>query len=103
MGRGSWFGIVSLWVSRERPPGSYQRPVAWLERRRRLKSGLPRELSWRAPSMRSLRNGSYARSAPLARFRISCRASLDLLRKSGEFPVSNEELDETATTVYEGF
>jgi transposase len=28
---------------------------------------------------------------------------LDLLRKSGEFPVSNEELDETATTVYEGF
>jgi hypothetical protein len=27
---------------------------------------------------------------------------LDLLRKSGEFPVSNEELDETATTVYEG-
>ena len=28
--------------------------------------------------------------------------SLDLLRKSGEFPVSNEELDDTATTVYEG-
>jgi hypothetical protein len=28
--------------------------------------------------------------------------SLDLLRKSGEFPVSNEELDETATTVYKG-
>jgi hypothetical protein len=27
---------------------------------------------------------------------------VDLLRKSGEFPVSNEELDETATTVYEG-
>jgi hypothetical protein len=27
---------------------------------------------------------------------------MDLLRKSGEFPVSNEELDETATTVYEG-
>jgi hypothetical protein len=27
---------------------------------------------------------------------------LDLLRKSGEFPVSNEELDETATTVYKG-
>jgi hypothetical protein len=27
---------------------------------------------------------------------------LDLLRKSGEFPVSNEELDDTATTVYEG-
>jgi hypothetical protein len=26
-----------------------------------------------------------------------------LLRKSGEFPVSNEELDDTATTVYEGF
>jgi Family of unknown function (DUF5681) len=30
------------------------------------------------------------------------KAILDLLRKSGEFPVSNEELDETATTVYEG-
>jgi hypothetical protein len=28
--------------------------------------------------------------------------TLDLLRKSGEFPVSNEELDETATTVYKG-
>jgi hypothetical protein len=27
---------------------------------------------------------------------------VDLLRKSGEFPVSNEELDDTATTVYEG-
>jgi hypothetical protein len=27
---------------------------------------------------------------------------LDLLWKSGEFPVSNEELDDTATTVYEG-
>jgi hypothetical protein len=27
---------------------------------------------------------------------------VDLLRKSGEFPVSNEELDETATTVYKG-
>jgi GAF domain len=30
------------------------------------------------------------------------RGVVDLLRKSGEFPVSNEELDETATTVYEG-
>jgi hypothetical protein len=30
------------------------------------------------------------------------RRTLDLLRKSGEFPVSNEELDETATTVYKG-
>src|ERR1700680_4254956 len=28
--------------------------------------------------------------------------ALDLLRKSGEFPVSNEELNDTATTVYEG-
>jgi hypothetical protein len=27
---------------------------------------------------------------------------MDLLRKSGEFPVINEELDDTATTVYEG-
>jgi len=27
---------------------------------------------------------------------------LDLLRKSGEFPVSDEELDDAATTVYEG-
>src|ERR1700686_3217472 len=30
------------------------------------------------------------------------RSTLDLLRKSGEFPVSDEELDDTATTVYEG-
>ena len=30
------------------------------------------------------------------------RGKMDLLRKSGEFPVSNEELDDTATTVYEG-
>jgi hypothetical protein len=27
---------------------------------------------------------------------------LDLLRKSGEFPISYEELDDTAATVYEG-
>src|SRR4051812_26111720 len=27
---------------------------------------------------------------------------MDLLRKSGEFPVSNKELDDTAATVYEG-
>jgi hypothetical protein len=27
---------------------------------------------------------------------------LDLLRKSGEFPVNDEELDETAATVYKG-
>ena len=27
---------------------------------------------------------------------------MDLFKKSGEFPVSNEELDDTATTVYEG-
>jgi hypothetical protein len=28
--------------------------------------------------------------------------ALDLLRKSGEFPMSYEELDDTAATVYEG-
>jgi hypothetical protein len=27
---------------------------------------------------------------------------VDLLRKSGEFPMSYEELDDTAATVYEG-
>jgi hypothetical protein len=27
--------------------------------------------------------------------------ALDLLRKSGEFPLINEELDDAATTVYE--
>jgi hypothetical protein len=27
--------------------------------------------------------------------------ALDLLRKSGEFPVSNEKLDHAATTVYD--
>jgi hypothetical protein len=30
------------------------------------------------------------------------RYELDSLRKSGEFPVSDEELDETATPIYEG-
>jgi hypothetical protein len=34
--------------------------------------------------------------------RVRYRATMDLLRKSGEFPVSNEELNDTATTVYEG-
>ena len=29
-------------------------------------------------------------------------ARMDLLRKSGEFPMSYEELDDTAATVYEG-
>ena len=29
-------------------------------------------------------------------------AEMDLLRKSGEFPMSYEELDDTAATVYEG-
>jgi IS5 family transposase len=33
---------------------------------------------------------------------LSTGALMDLLWKSGEFPVSNEELDDTATTVYEG-
>jgi putative SOS response-associated peptidase YedK len=33
---------------------------------------------------------------------VILKGLLDLLRKSGEFPVSNEELDDTATTVYEG-
>src|SRR4051794_36506925 len=30
------------------------------------------------------------------------KQTLDLLRKSGEFPMSYEELDDTAATVYEG-
>jgi hypothetical protein len=30
------------------------------------------------------------------------RGQLDLLRKSGEFPMRYEELDDTAATVYEG-
>ena len=38
-----------------------------------------------------------------ARERVEAgEAGVDLLRKSGEFPVSNEELNDTATTVYEG-
>jgi hypothetical protein len=44
-------------------------------------------------------------SGPIGLTTITCTSppgSMDLLRKSGEFPVSNEELDETATTVYEG-
>ena len=33
---------------------------------------------------------------------LRIEAALDLLRKSGEFPMSYEELDDTAATVYEG-
>ena len=33
--------------------------------------------------------------------RAACLGCLDLLRKSGEFPMSYEELDDTAATVYE--
>src|SRR5215468_5618324 len=33
---------------------------------------------------------------------IRAKLGLDLLRESGEFPMSDEELDDTATTVYEG-
>jgi hypothetical protein len=33
---------------------------------------------------------------------LSVTVAVDLLRKSGEFPVSKEELDDAATTVYEG-
>src|SRR5205085_12420174 len=34
--------------------------------------------------------------------RIPFRRDVDLLRKSGEFPMRYEELDDTAATVYEG-
>ena len=34
--------------------------------------------------------------------RLARQVWMDLLRKSGEFPVSDEELDDAATTVYEG-
>ena len=34
--------------------------------------------------------------------RLRRENKLDLLRKSGEFPMSYEELDDTAATVYEG-
>jgi hypothetical protein len=30
------------------------------------------------------------------------RGEVDLLRKNGEFPMSDEELDDTAATFYEG-
>jgi ABC-type transport system substrate-binding protein len=46
-----------------------------------------RRWSTRGPS----RSNCSSRSCPL-----------DLLRKSGEFPLSNEELNDAATTVYEG-
>jgi hypothetical protein len=36
------------------------------------------------------------------RFSISATSNLDLLRKSGEFPMSYQELDDTAATIYEG-
>ncbi|MGA8379846.1 MAG: hypothetical protein WB710_01805, partial [Stellaceae bacterium] len=33
---------------------------------------------------------------------MSCAVEVDLLRKSGEFPMSYEELEDAAATVYEG-
>jgi hypothetical protein len=36
------------------------------------------------------------------RAKIAGKIAMDLLRKSGEFPMSYEELDDTAATVYEG-
>ncbi len=36
------------------------------------------------------------------RLRFGEEVRVDLLRKSGEFPMSYEELDDTAATVYEG-
>ena len=38
----------------------------------------------------------------LALYMGSSTREVDLLRKSGEFPMSYEELDDTAATVYEG-
>jgi hypothetical protein len=40
----------------------------------------------------------WSRSTP----RACKREIMDLLRKSGEFPTSYEELDDTAATVYDG-
>jgi hypothetical protein len=51
------------------------------------------------PEMHRLDLGALSHHAPPP---VSRRGQVDLLRKSGEFPVSNEELDDTATTVYEG-
>ena len=41
---------------------------------------------------------AYRRGEP----RVCAMVRVDLLRKSGEFPMSYEELDDTAATVYEG-
>ena len=38
----------------------------------------------------------------LALYMGSSTREVDLLRKSGEFPMSYEELDDTAATIYEG-
>jgi hypothetical protein len=38
----------------------------------------------------------------IATHRKVVSVGLDLLRKSGEFPMSTEELDDAAATVYEG-
>ena len=46
-------------------------------------------------------HGVNAAEEPVLRRKLR-RNDMVLLRKSGEFPVSNEELDDTATTVYEG-
>ena len=48
-----------------------------------------------------LRNAPSMETGMLIR-RPVAEVVVDLLRKSGEFPVSKEELDDAATTVYEG-
>jgi hypothetical protein len=40
--------------------------------------------------------------APSIKALTPAMVKMDLHRKSGEFPLSNEELDDPATTVYEG-
>src|SRR5260221_13917115 len=44
----------------------------------------------------------YAKKWRVGRGAATAEAYVDLLRESGEFPMSDEELDDTATTDYEG-
>src|SRR5262249_41293383 len=72
--------------------------IAVLPRGYRVRTAAPRPAgaAGRAPDRR------WSPVASSSEGPASPRAGLDLLRDSGEFPMSDEELDDTATTVYEG-
>jgi hypothetical protein len=69
-------------------------------RRVEVLTGTPRRRRWSAAEKAAIVAESFAPGAIAST--VALRYGLDLLRKSGEFPMSYEELDDTAATIYEG-